>query len=261
MSVDPSQALIRGLLSRDALRLGAGRALPLDLATVLSEFRIRLEPTTAVGHSPHGHLRRTSDGWRIGVDPEATLPRQRFTIAHELGHYLVAARLGFRPGSVRDYWMLEAECQAFAAAVLAPPEAVAAALTPAPDSAAEVAAAIDRLAADTGLALEAAARRIVEVLDRPQLVVAFDGPDGWRVGHGQARVAWAYANRGGPPARRGERIRRGHLLADHERAVKALRVGEARPVTLDSGLDAWIERRGPAFAWLVGPWPASAGAS
>lgn len=258
MSIDPTQTLIRGLLRRDAARLAVGRALPLDLGALLAEFRIGLEPTTTVRHSPHGHLRRAGGSWRIGVDPEATIARQRFTIAHELGHYLVAARIGYRPGSVREYWSLEAECQAFAAALLSPPDAVAAVLRPPPECASQIAAAIDHLASSTGLALEAAARRIVEALEGPHLVAALEGPGGWPDGKGPARVAWAHATGSWPVVRRGERIRRGHLLADLALTAKTLGVGDAASAAVGLGGDTWIERRGPAFAWLVSRLPATA---
>lgn len=260
MSVDPVQTLIRGVLTRDAVRLGVGRAVPIDVAALLAEFRIDLEPTSTLGRSVHGHLRRTNGAWRIGVDPDATLARQRFTVAHELGHYLVAARIGYRPGSVRDYWMLERECQAFAAAVLSPRHTVEAVITPRPHSAADVAAAIDRLAASTELALEAAARRIIEILDEPLLVAALDGPEAWHSGRGSAQVAWIHGNYSWHRVRRGERIRRGHPLAEIERAAKALAVGEAVPATLDTR-DAWIERRGPLFAWVVGRLAATSAAA
>src|SRR5258708_36625329 len=98
--------MLRGVLAGEAARLSAGRSLPLDLTARLAEFQITLESTVSVGHGGAGHLRRTEMGWRIGVNPISRPTRQRFTVAHELGHYLLAARVGFRPGSRRDHLML-----------------------------------------------------------------------------------------------------------------------------------------------------------
>lgn len=50
------------------------------------KIAIRREPLPSF---QSGYLRHTKDGWVIGVNVKHPIARQRFTIAHELGHYVM----------------------------------------------------------------------------------------------------------------------------------------------------------------------------
>jgi Zn-dependent peptidase ImmA (M78 family) len=72
-----------------------------------------------------GYLRRTDDGWELGVNSLHHPNRQRFTLAHELGHYFLHRDHGaftdgllFRRENQRN--ALERQANNFAAMLLMP---------------------------------------------------------------------------------------------------------------------------------------------
>lgn len=241
--IDHDTAALRSLLARDAARLSAGRRLPIDLPLLLHELGIALAPDVDGGDgSRHGRLRRTASTWEIAFNPASNPSRQRFTIAHELGHYLIEARVGVRPGNSAEYWALERECQTFAGLLLVPDRAVTRALSPRPVLASDLADRIEQLEAAAEVALEAAARRAIDVVDRPVAVAAIDvSPVGRR--SGPPTLMWLHGNQPWIEAGRGTLLRRGHILSPATARARSLQVGERADLQLPGATQAGIARR------------------
>jgi hypothetical protein len=182
--------------------------MPIGLDRVLDELGITLVRDAI---DAHGLLRLRLGRWQIAVRSDTSRLRQRFTVAHELGHYFIESRLDFRPTTSREYWMLEAECQAFAAALLAPRSAVEAAVAGVEDPAGLILA-TGRLAEAADVALEAAARRIVEHLATPTVMASID-LDSRR---SRGSVRWLHASD------RALSVNRGHRIRAHERLAPVL---------------------------------------
>lgn len=225
------RAIVRRVLAQQARTLALGRVLPIELDALLGDLGISvvLEPARALGL-----LRHSGGRWQIVVNQAMPPVRRRFTVAHELGHYLVESRLDFRPTTSREYWMLEDECQAFAAALLAPDTAVGRAIG---DWAGEPSGLIDavaRLASAAGIAVECAARRIVEYVEPPTVLALIDL--GESAGSpGAASVAWLHGSEGTLSAGRGRRIRAHDALAAVLVTARATPAGDRSSVEMESG--------------------------
>lgn len=231
------------MLERDAARLSAGRPLPLDLDALLRELGITLaaEIPSAGSRGAHGSLRRLGSVWEIVVDSGHAPARQRSTAAHELGHYLIEARVGYRPTTAAAYWTLEGLCQKFAASLLAPAGVVDGALKPRPQEASGLLSAVDRLIAMTGLSLEAASRRVVDEFEGSALLAAAEPRGGG--GRDAGRLVWLYSS--GRPlayAARGQRLSRSHPLHAAVLVGRGIGVGHAAAAKLD-GLPVHVMRR------------------
>jgi len=84
--------------------------------------------------NPHPHL--VADGTKTTIVIPQSHPtagnlslRDRFSVAHELGHYLVWRAHGRLPGSGKEYWEHEVICDRFAGRLLVPKSAVQQAYT------------------------------------------------------------------------------------------------------------------------------------
>jgi len=63
-------------------------SLPIDIKKLIQKFNINIiEEEMEYGMS--GYIEKRADGWKIGVNKYDSLTRQRFTLAHELGHYIL----------------------------------------------------------------------------------------------------------------------------------------------------------------------------
>lgn len=77
--------------SSDALRIAESRGLsmrPVDVLGLASSIGIQIE-YLPLPENTSGFLRRAGGHWLIGVNSMHHPNRQRFTIAHELGHYFL----------------------------------------------------------------------------------------------------------------------------------------------------------------------------
>jgi Zn-dependent peptidase ImmA (M78 family) len=248
------ESTLRRVLNRDAELLRANHPTPVDLPGLLRELGIALvDETSAGGRTAHGSLRRVGDQWQIGINTTTHRARQRYTIAHELGHYMIEARMGFRPGSSREYWMVEEVCQNFAAALLSPREVVEKVITPAPVAPEGVLEACDRLIAATDLSLEAALRRVVDTMARPvaggAIRLEAEAKSGRRP---RASLLWIYTNRSWVRTARGQSIRKDHVLDEAAIVASQLTVGHHAGIELPQTTAATIERRSATLALFAG---------
>jgi hypothetical protein len=90
---------------------------------------------------------------------------ERFTIAHELGHYVLLRETQFRPRRDAEYWLGEQLCNHFASRLLIPPRLLSDISEPA--TAAELAAAVNEVATRAAVTAEPAARALVGCLATP----------------------------------------------------------------------------------------------
>jgi len=101
---------------------------PLDIAEVLARLGISLEFKAIQGRSGRAYL-VIGDSASVVVSRNRTAPSlaegDRFSIAHEVGHWVVWRRFGFLPSSKTEYWKHEALCNEFAALLLVPPRFLA----------------------------------------------------------------------------------------------------------------------------------------
>jgi hypothetical protein len=238
--------IIRRVLAREAARLSGNRPIPLDLEALVAEFRVGVVREQA---ERQGSLRRRGDLWQIAVDSSMAPVRQRFTIAHELGHYLVEATTGFRPTKRRDYWALESECQAFAAVLLAPEAVVRECLAVGGGEPGALFDVVIDLAARTGLSLEGAARRLIEVTGSPMAIASLrlDGRPSRRA---IASIGWCHGVHGMEDVGRGRVIRRDHALWPVVTAIREVPVGACCEVNFGGGARA-IVRREPHGALML----------
>src|SRR5688572_12935858 len=73
-------------LARDLHQKYGSITLPIPVEEYAKNLGARIE----IGHAKtDGWVKRGSSGYVVGVSDKASKPRQRFTIAHEIGHILV----------------------------------------------------------------------------------------------------------------------------------------------------------------------------
>lgn len=240
------------VLGREAERLRFARPTPIDLGRVLADLGVRLQSEApSYQTSGDGWLRRNGAGWQIVVRPGTGEPRRRFTIAHELAHYVVESRIGYRPVSVRDYWMLEAACQRFAAELLSPREIVESAMAPGIAQPEDVVDAADRLIITTNLSLEAAVRRIVDTATIPIAVTALRIPDAGSSSSRYGQIGWDRTNRSATPERRGLLIRKDHPMREVVEQARALSPGHSNRLALPNAALSCVVRRNSGLALVV----------
>jgi hypothetical protein len=170
-------------------------------------------------------------------------PQERFTIAHELGHYILMRDTVFRPQRDADYWLGEQLCNRFASQLLIPDSLLDKLVEP--RSSRELAAAVTLVAGTASVTFEPAARAIASRLATPIAIGTFSldplvrterlGFRGWWV----ENQAW-WGARGG---------RRLAVYADHALAPVLRRMRSMRPGQTDSpqleGAHSTRLRRGP----------------
>lgn len=113
-----------------AEQLVGGMSAPIHVRALLRRFGVALEKRLGDPDIREGEVRRTSAGRYIVYivrrdgQPAILTPRERFTLAHELGHILLDRRFGLRPGDHDEYTAVEHACNEFAASVLVPRSAI-----------------------------------------------------------------------------------------------------------------------------------------
>lgn len=116
--------------ARDARRIAEGRTLktlPLDVEALASSIGVKVE-FLPLPDDVSGFLQRHDNQWVIGINAFHHKNRQRFTLAHELGHYFLHRDRGefvdkalFRSETEQD--ALEYDANKFASILLMPEEA------------------------------------------------------------------------------------------------------------------------------------------
>jgi hypothetical protein len=245
--MDNAEAMLTHL-AQDAENLAGKRDLPIDPIEILSDLGLGLRVESGAANRRVGGLRRLESGWEVLLvrqeprDAELT-QRDRFTIAHEIGHYLVAARFSFKPQSNREYWALEEVCNDFARLLLAPRAALAQVLSNEPSSARHLAQMAQSLSELAQISLEPAARRITGELRR-RVFVSFLEVDRGDSTEPDALVLWTVQNYPWGPKGRNKKLDPTEPLAAAVPAARELRHRESAELTITATSSAWVQRRG-----------------
>lgn len=103
---------------------------PVDLAGMARGLGLVVSSDPSLPQDVSGYIKRDKQGYFIGVNPKHALVRQRFTVAHEIAHYLLH-RDQIGDGVLDDALYrsslssaLEAEANKWAAAILMPPQLI-----------------------------------------------------------------------------------------------------------------------------------------
>jgi hypothetical protein len=232
-------AAISSQLTLEAERLSEGRALPLSLEALLNELDIGLCFTVEAGK--HGSLGFQRGRWVVRVNRESQQDvlsaRERFTVAHELAHYLIEAHFCYRPDTRSNYWKLEALCNQFAEMLLVPRAVMERYSSSAPRSAVELAHTLQELCAYTNTSFEVSTRRLLPGLRNRALVAHLSWTSSediiirWAAGH----LAWI-------PGGRGKKLNKDHSLYSTLVSGRTLRARWGRPVRLADSADACLRR-------------------
>ncbi len=227
--------------------LVAPRGLPLNLSDLCKAVGVALRFEPASGKRPGGTYRFDDGSAEITVrlrDPAAALldARDRFTLAHELGHHCLRLLGAPAPRRRAEYWRQEELCNLFAASLLIPDHIVDE--LPEPSTAAQLAALIAKVANEAGVSVETAGRRIANHLTTPVAIgeIKLDSyPPTSRIGF---RVWWVETKpwMGGDGARH-QAIRVGNPLEPTLRVVASLGIRGVGEPALDGALSAWVRRR------------------
>lgn len=76
--------------------------IPLNIEEILQILDIELVIDNYLDDDISGYIRKRNGQWTIGVNSNHHVNRQRFTIAHELGHYILHSHLVAEQGEMKD---------------------------------------------------------------------------------------------------------------------------------------------------------------
>jgi Zn-dependent peptidase ImmA (M78 family) len=115
---------IRKSLAEAATELNPSSCCPININGVLKHLNISLQFSRAGNRSGKAYL-IICDSPKVVISEDAKrrglAPGERFSVAHEVGHWVVWRRFGIVPSCKPEYWKHEAICNEFAARLLIPP--------------------------------------------------------------------------------------------------------------------------------------------
>jgi hypothetical protein len=121
-----------GVLSEVARSLTGGADLPIDVKDLCARLNVIITRANVSGNK--ALLVNTARGAEIRIPPSTnvagtSISRERFMIAHELGHLILERHCGVRPLGISEYWRHEQLANNFAAMLLVPDRIVKANIT------------------------------------------------------------------------------------------------------------------------------------
>jgi len=244
----PQLGRLQDVLRRDASALAFEGRLPVDVMELVRRLGLGLVVEPSLNHQHGGALRRSGRGWDVVVNrDEARLSasqlteRERFTVAHEVAHYLIEGRFGIRPRSGSEYWGIEDLCNDFASRLLIPDFALKAALAASPEIAKDYLGVVVRLTKSARVSLEAAARRLLQSTPSPFVVLSMsierDSSKGMA-----GQLLWCVQSYEWVGSKRGSRVRGNHPLVAAVASAQARSEGEMWGLQLGEKLDAFAQR-------------------
>jgi hypothetical protein len=142
-----------------------GHAAPIQLRRLLAELHVDFTKEVDPKREGSGELRKAVHGgyqivlFRAHAEPRPLKPRERFTVAHELGHLLLEERYQWRPATSAEYHRREDYCNQFAAHLLVPTGQLEQLLLPSPAAALGL---LFHTSETCRVSFEVAARRIAD---------------------------------------------------------------------------------------------------
>lgn len=189
--------VIRKILDHACLEINPSGEWPLDMNKVLSRLGIQLYYTIDTNKRGKAYLQLSDKPVIYLVQENSKEPRfgvqERFSVAHELAHWVLWCRLGILPSSTADYWRHEELCNEFAAKVLVSPGSLEAFVKHSLQNKVNPVYLPDRVAEVAGVSWDVAARSISELssIDAGYIKLVVDAKtEGKHIGHSHAfRVA------------------------------------------------------------------------
>ena len=238
---------MKARLEQLADELSDAHCLPLDLAVVCRQLGVGLRVAPADGQR-RGALMRRGRSWEVvlmrrDVQPAAISAHERFTIAHELGHYVLLREAQFRPQRDAEYWLGERLCNHFASRLLIPPRILAGVAEPA--TAVELAGAVNEVATRAGVTAEPAARALVGCLATSVATGGFR-IDAYASTQRLGFRGWWVENRDWWGGRGGRRLAvyTNHALAPVLETMRRMKSGQTAAPTVVGAESTFLRRRG-----------------
>lgn len=224
---------------------------------LLSRLGVGLSIARTSNKSDLGGLHYSSSGWEILLKrphefrKSAELSsRERFTVAHEVGHYLVEGRFGFRPRSKGEYWRLEEICNEFAGALLVPKSAVTEILRKDAVDASELLVELQNVVDRSSVSFEVASRRMISLISRPVMLAALKLEE-YTDDSQKGLLSWVARGEEKKSSTRNKKISAEHPLACAFDAARGLKVGDVTALEYENATSACIHRRKTGDAYLA----------
>lgn len=238
---------IRGRLADEVEVLRDGRTGRLDLRELLRELQLPVRVVVRDAPGAEARLIRNRGSHEIVMyrrpQENVSRARRRFTLAHEIAHFWIDAKFGFRPSRKAEYWQLEELCDRFAVALLIDDATIREARVSHPTSSRALYEGTVRLARLADVSFQAAGFRLVDVLSAASYCELAPTHDPQAVGV----VQWSRESRPWIGVGPGKKVRPQDPLASLWHAAQ----NEVRDVSFQAATVA-IERRGRAVrvvAW------------
>jgi hypothetical protein len=253
--MDLERDVLTEYLRFDAARLRTRRAAPVDLELLVDELGVKLRiEVKATSRAPEATLIPGEANveivlFRVMRGGNIARRRERFTLAHEIGHYCALRRFNLRPRSRSEYWKLEQACDDFAGRLLIDDVDLQAVLPQDFLSPRDVMRTIYRLSAECDVSVPVAAHRLGESVDGVSMCsLHFSNPAS---PERLATVRWCWESNSSPWLRYGRRrhITNNSVLAPLVREVLPAQIGTTLETRVD-GVPIAAERQAGGF-WMA----------
>jgi hypothetical protein len=245
-----SYEMLASRLDDAAASLATGQKVPIDLAGALRATELEFEACEPRVQRLEGALRHSAHGNKVVVHDVPRdgnlLPRQRFTIAHEVGHQLLERWGAPLPTNKREYWAREQLCNRFAAALLVPETAVRYALEPSPQTSSELYGRLRLIVARALVSREVASKRIETGIRGFSAWEIDDPPRAGVLG----RVRWTAGSAEPLGLNRAAHVPLHHSCAELIQKARLVAIGQCTEATAQR--KCWTVERRRSSVWAVG---------
>ena len=222
-------------------RIRSPNLVPVDLVAILREQNVGLA-FRHEGSGKHGLGFLIHEGSQTTVvvrrDPGragALSARERFTIAHEIGHLVWDQRVGVPATGQRDYWLLESICNEFAGHLLVPTLLLQEQLGSCPEYPRDLIRLARELTGRYGVSMPVMAKRLVDI--EPNLLLAEIVLPTIASSRNLGRLSWIAQRGSWISINAGAQISEKETLATLVFQHAVSKWGEVKETTLDNAAD------------------------